>query len=170
MGKRLLPFCAWHRLQLEYVQSPLVLGGVVTVGALHLAASICTTRFPQAVDYRAPGKYRTMLMAKRWNIGTELQAFEAYLRDYASGPRIMAGDEESSMPDMDPILTEVVAYRRLTGCAREEAWSVPLGEMAWMNAAYARMQGAKFSLLTPLDEAIVGHLKKLKESKLTEAK
>jgi len=170
MGRRLRPFCAWHRLQLEYVQSPLVLGGPVSVGQLHLAAAVCETKFPNAVRYRPPGRWRARWTRWRWPVQRELRAFEAYLQDYATGPKIMAAEEESTMPDMDPILTEVVVYRKLTGCERAEAWMVPLGELAWMNAAYARMQGAKFSILTPLDDEIVEQLKKLRQEKLTEKK
>jgi hypothetical protein len=169
MGRRLMPFCAWHRLQLEYVQSPLVLGGEVSWGQLDLASAICATQFPVAVEYKPPHRWMAFWRAWRWPVVRELRAFEAYLADYASGPQIMENEgDDKSVPDIDPIMTEVVAYRKMSGCAREEAWNVPLGEMAWMNAAYARMQGAKFAIVTPVDEAIVAELRKRR--KLTEEK
>ena len=164
MGRRLLPLCTWHVLQLQYVQNPLVTGGAVGVGDMDLATRICQTQFPEAVRPR-----------RRWwtwrgiRVQSALAAFEEYVTDYASGPEIQVEQTDTKsmrIPDMDSLLTEVAMYRKMSGCSREEAWNVPIGEMAWMNAAWARMEGAKFSIMTPLERAAIERMK----SKLTEAK
>jgi hypothetical protein len=166
LGKKLEPFSAWHKLQLEYVQSALMLGGEITLAALELAVAICQTRFPQVVNYREP-RGRLAWWRKRWRAGrTDLAAavaaFQAYVLDYVSGP-VLIKDEGASkgakLPDMDPVLNEVALYRKMTGCGREEPWNLPLGELAWMNAAFARMEGSKFSIVTPLEEEMVRRMK-----------
>ena len=71
------------------------------------------------------------------------------------------------LPDLDSLLQEVAMYRKMSGCAREEAWNVPVGELSWMNTAWARMNGAKFSIMTPIERAMV---ERMKAAKLTKGK
>lgn len=164
LGKRLKPFSTWHLLQLQYMQSPLVGGGAVESGDLELAVRVCQTSFPNAVAAR-----------RRWwrwrglGMKAEVEAFEQYVADYATGPDIQAEEtstKKARLPDMDSLLQEVAMYRKMSGCSREEAWNVPIGEMAWMNAAWARMEGAKFSIMTELEREALRRAK----AKLTEAK
>jgi hypothetical protein len=164
MGRRLRPFSTWHLLQLQYVQNPLVTGGAVAAGDMDLATRICQTQFPESV--RPKRRWWTWRAIR---VQSAVAAFEAYVADYASGPDIQAEQtktQSARLPDMDSLLQELALYRKMSGCSREEAWNVPIGEMAWMNAAWARMEGAKFSIMTELERAALRRAK----AKLTEAK
>lgn len=157
LGKRLFPFCLWHKLQLEYVNSPVVAGGPVSITDLFLAVAICRTQFPVIATLDVPkrGIKRTfwMLWAERVNIQRELAAFQSYCEDFCSMPKIEMAKKGEKMPDMDDTLSDVALYRKMTGSPRSEPWNIPVGELAWMNASFSRSEGADFSVETPLDEA-----------------
>jgi hypothetical protein len=152
LGFRLRPYSFWHRMQLEYSGSPFATGGSVTRAHLENAVAICRTQFG---SFARPLPFR---WARRpfWNIQREVEKFTAYVKDYTTTPRIEAdtssGMVECREPDVDQILVEVAAYRRNTGCPRGEPWNLPMAEVYWMNACFARSEGAKFEILTPLAE------------------
>ena len=170
LGKRLKPLCTWHVLQLQYVQSPLAGGGAVSWGDLELAVEICRTQFPESARPVGWNPWRAWWrQVRRQTLGRAVQSFEVYAADYASAPEIQVEETQSKsmkMPDMDTLLQEVAMYRKASGCPREEAWNVPVGELAWMNAAWARAEGAKFSIMTPLEREAIARMK----AKLTEGK
>jgi hypothetical protein len=180
LGRRLRPFCLWHRLQLEYANSPLLTGAPTTLADLEYAVAVCRTRFGELGVARPPvgcwRRWAAYIRQAWWNVELERAKWTAYAMDYASSPKMMmsrGGSAGESVPDMDEALVEVAMYRRMTGCSREEPWEMPMGEVAWMNAAFARQKGAKFSIITPLDDEIVEEIKKnaetLKAEKLTGA-
>ncbi len=167
LGRRLRPFCLWHRLQLEFANSPLLMGGEVTLADLEYAVAVCRTRFGELGVARPPrhwwARWWAYVRQAWWNVGLEQQKWTAYAADYASGPKMMlskSGTTGEAIPDMDEALVEVALYRRMTGCDRAEPWEMPMGELAWMNAAFARQKGAKFSIVTPLDDEIVEEAKR----------
>jgi len=170
LGKRLKPMSTWHVLQLQYVQSPLAAGGSVEWSDLWLAVRICGTSFPESV--RRP-RFAALRLAwvRGWRrLSREVAAFEAYAGDYMSSPEIQSektSTQSARLPDLDSLLQEVAMYRKMSGCSREEAWNVPTGELSWMNTAWARMNGAKFTIITPLERAMID---RMKAAKLTKGK
>ena len=170
LGKRLKPMSTWHVLQLQYVQSPLAAGGPVAWADLWLAVRICRTSFPESV-HAVPMASLRLRWARGWRrLSREVAAFEAYAGDYMSNPEIQSEQTDTKsmrLPDLDNLLQEVAMYRKMSACPREEAWNVPVGELSWMNTAWARMNGAKFSIITPLERAMI---ERMKAAKLTEGK
>ena len=170
LGKRLKPMSTWHVLQLQYVQSPLAAGGAVEWSDLWLAVRICGTSFPESVRRPRFAALR-LAWARGWRrLAREVSAFEAYAGDYMSSPEIQSektSTQSARLPDLDSLLQEVAMYRKMSGCSREEAWNVPTGELSWMNTAWARMNGAKFTIITPLERAMIA---RLKAAKLTKGK
>lgn len=157
----------WHRLQLEYANSPLLTGQPVTLADLEYAVAVCRKRFGVLGVARPPigwwRRWAAYIRQAWWDVELERAKWTAYALDYASGPKMMrsrGGSLGESVPDMDEALVEVAMYRRMTGCAREEPWELAMGEVAWMNAAFARQKGAKFSIVTPLDDEIVEEIKR----------
>lgn len=172
MGRRLRPFSMWHKLQLEYANSPLLTGGDVGVADLVFAAEVCCTRFPRIAVNRIPrrGLRRIlwMLWAERVDLRRERDAFEAYSEDYCSLPKIEAAKKGEKTQDMDDCLSDVGLYRKMTGCPRGEAWDIPLGELYWMNAMFSRSEGADFSIVTPIEEARKARLAAIRDAKIAE--
>ena len=157
LGKELSPVSLWHKLQLEYVNSPVMSGGSVSVSDLILAVEICRTQFPVMATLNVPkrGLRRTLwlLWAERVNMPREMKSFTDYCEDYCSMPKIEMAKKGEKVPDMDYCLSDVALYRKMSGSPRDETWNIPLGELAWMNAAFSRSEGADFCVETPLDEA-----------------
>ena len=172
LGKILNPFSLWHKLQLEYINSPLLAGGEPRIVDLCLAVDICRTEYPVIARPKIPAgglrRFCWMLWAERVNLAMETSAFHAYCEDYCSLPKIDTVNNGEKTPDMDDCLSDVALYRKMTGSPREEPWNIPLGELYWMNAAFSRSEGADFSIVTPIEEARKARLVAERNAKLTE--
>jgi len=170
LGVVLPPFSYWHKFQLELCDSPFVTAEAVRFEDLARAVGICQTQYPSRYQEPKPtrwGKYRAVWLAATVDLHKEAKAFDAYLQNHASTPNIMQKDKNSSakVVDIEPALMEVAFYIKMTGCRREEAWNMSIGELSWLNAAMARVEGADFSVITPIDDAALAYLRKLKAAK-----
>jgi hypothetical protein len=188
LGRRLRPFCAWHRVQLEYLDNAFVMDDVLPEpGDLRLAVAVCSLRFPEVVRPPSVGRgwWRriTQLHAGRkdarlretaW-FAREVMRFRLYVADYLSLPKMHVaqkkgkggpGGESMRLPDMDETLLDVALYRHLTGCDRVEPWEIPIGELVWMTAAVARCKGLDLRVTTTADEE---RLERLKEKRKAES-
>ena len=98
MGIQLQPFSYWHKVQLEYVQSKLLLGGAERWD-LWVAAKVCSTQYPCNVQFKS--KYSNLwwvgwFLSNFWrNFKKEYGLFLSYLNDYASPPKLWAGKGSS---------------------------------------------------------------------------
>lgn len=98
MGMRLRPFSYWHKVQLEYVQSRVLLGGAGLWDAW-VAAKICRTVYPQNAIFSA--RYSALwtlawYLCHGWrSAGRELAALGEHLHDYASPPKLWSGKGSS---------------------------------------------------------------------------
>jgi hypothetical protein len=104
LGKRLRPYSLWHRLQLEYTQSKVLLGGA-KMWDLWCAVQICRTEYPVRAGWDARWgmwnglwhrlwKMRYGWRGKRWTgryFAGEMRKFVAYVGDYQSGPKLWGG-------------------------------------------------------------------------------
>lgn len=94
LGINLNPFSYWHKVQLEYIQSNVLLGAP-GLWDYWLAAKVCSTKYPENATF--PSQYGR-LWALCWNIiyGSRslLKAsslFSSYLEEYASPPKLWSG-------------------------------------------------------------------------------
>lgn len=168
LGVVLPPFSYWHKLQLELCDSPFATGDAVRYEDLERAVNICQTQYPRLYQDPAPSRWRTyglLWRAAMCNTHKEAKAFDDYLTAHTASPKIMQKDQSSGgtkIIDIEPALMEVALYRKMTGCPREEPWNMSIGELSWINAAMARVDGADFSVITPVDDAAMEYLRKLK--------
>lgn len=168
IGKRLLPFSTWHKVQLEYANSPFFAGGEVNVVDLELAVGICGTRYPDFFFYREKNGWRKiawMIWAERVNARLEARKFEAYLADYLSPPKLWeTAKKKGQKParrDVDDSIAEVAYYLAAYGGSPATAWDLPAGELQWMNVCAAKQSGADVRVWTPADErAFREHVKR----------
>jgi len=167
-GKRLRPFSPWHKLQLEYHNSPLIGGGDVTPADVVLAVAICRSQYPHPGRVRERGRigrFFWMLRAERMDLVREVRAFQRYQADYYSPPKLWETPRPKGAPpprhDMDDSIELVTAYMAAYGGTREAAWNMPIGEMIWMNICTARREGGNVMVWTPRDEReYQAHLKR----------
>ena len=94
MGMRLRPFSYWHKMQLEYVQSKVLLGEARLWDAW-VAAKVCCTEYPQNASFQKSYSNLWMLWwhaVYSWrNAGRELGKLTAHIADFASPPKLWGG-------------------------------------------------------------------------------
>lgn len=181
-GVRLLPFSAWHQTVLEYAQSPILAGAEATGRDVRFMLDVCSLSFPK-IPSRGSGLWSRLrrglrdeadMRLGRRTLAETIGAIQDYFTDYVSMPKVIfsgnkgagGGGKESAvmasgqMPDIDQTLMDVAAYRKYTGCPRNEPWDIPVGELSWMNAAMARMSGANLRVITTLEDEVLERLRK----------
>jgi tellurite resistance protein len=94
LGMRLRPFSYWHKVQLEYVQSKVLLGGA-GLWDLWVAAKICGTEYPLNARFRKTYSNLWMLWwhaCYGWrNVQREAEKLTAHIADFASPPKLWGG-------------------------------------------------------------------------------
>jgi len=136
LGKRLKAFSSWHKLQLEWVNSKILLGGAGNWD-LWLAVQVCQSEYPHPAKLpsaKMPGWWQLW-----WNIchiGTrwdrEMVKFTKYLNDYYSPPKLW-----SSCATSKQRLAE--AYEALYAITQDEG---DLNKARGANAEAAMGEGA----------------------------
>lgn len=172
-GRRLRPFSSWHKLQLEYANSPFLAGGDVSAVDIEVAVGVCRTGYPDFFVYDAPAagirKWMWVLRAERMDVRKEQQAFESYLADYMSGPKLWETPKKKGQAparrDVDDSISDVSLYLSSYGGTRPAAWDLAIGELLWMNVCAAKQGGSDVRVWTPGDErAFREHLKTREET------
>jgi hypothetical protein len=175
----LAPYCLWHHFNLEIAQSPVLLGEPMTPLALWEAVQICTTPWTpghRRPDLRTPNFLRFLWEAGRFNFIKEVGKFQAYFNDYNSWPKLWPNthkqftDEVTQAPDRDfdenlELALHVVKSSNLTW---PEVWTMPLGMLRWTSVGLQKLDGAKLSIWTPIDEELFVEHKKRREAKIDE--
>ncbi len=149
-GRRLRPFCLWHRLLLRTVDSPLLSAGR-PITALHLdqAVSICRCRYGHT-DFRARSTTRLFWQIAAGGLGRAARAFYTYLADYSSPPvheLVLTREQRNAPPTMPrgrppAELCTVAAVVGWSKCPVERAWEMPIGEAEWYAAMALEAAGA----------------------------
>jgi hypothetical protein len=189
-GFKLKPFSYWHRLQLEWIDSKVLIGGA-TLWDIYLAAKICSSEYPHAAQLKELSSWKALwwhFRTFRKNATDELYRFYSYVADYNAPPKLWGGSgsadnklaeayselaretgdknferraqevaynaflKESQDNQIDDTLIQVAMYSKVTGRPPREAWNMPSGELAWMNISFAKLDGAKIDVWTPMDE------------------
>ena len=112
-GIRLKPFSTWHRLQLEWIDSKMLLGGGGKWD-VYAAARICSSEYPVAADVTTPRGIRAIWWRLRYLFTPwkrEAKKFYDYLDDYYSPPKLWGG-KSSSKEKLAEALEELHAVTR----------------------------------------------------------
>lgn len=83
-------------------------------------------------------KYRI----RNLKLKTEAKIFDNYFNDYFSAPELWDGDGEGSPIGAPWPLAIVASLMKNTAMTRFEAWTMPLGEAIWLNAALLEQSGS----------------------------
>lgn len=172
MGMAVLPFCSWHKLQLEIIQSPVLLGEPITLANIWQMAKICQTVYPIAAVFPAKNtwfaRWGWFLRFRKFNVVQQAKAVSEYLKDHNSGAKLWDTKKsgQAKERDCDDNLDAVSYYLNKTKCSEVEAWMLPLGKLSWYNLMFARMDGAEIHFWTPSDDvAFAAHVEK-REAKI----
>lgn len=112
-GRNLRPFSTWHRLQLEWIDSKMLLGNP-SKWDVYSAALICQSEYPHAADVATLRGWRALWWHLRhllipWR--KEVRKFYDYLEDYASPPKLWGG-KSSSRKKLAEALEELYAVTK----------------------------------------------------------
>lgn len=174
-GKRLAPFCLWHQLVLELVQSKVLVEKPLTPFDLWVAVRVCTCKWNaahQLPSFKHPGKMRFLWEAGRFHFPTEVKKFSDYLEDYMSFPKLWPnqhtnkeGAEDRDIDEHFEIVMHLVTATTLT---LEQAWTLPIGVARWMSLGALKLTGAKVDVWTPDHQARYEVHVKNREAKIDE--
>jgi hypothetical protein len=180
MGERLAPFSAWHELNLQLIDSPLLTGEPCSWGDLVAAVRVCVTRYRSGCPTpdlapRGLAKWRWKWRMARGDLRRELAAFGRYLDDYYSPPKFWKNDhlrKEGELAaaerdrEFDEILEGVCFLWHQTGAPLELIWNMPVGEARWYGAQIGKWvsQSQDRWIWTPTDEKAFGEHKRKKEA------
>ena len=138
LGRRLKPFSYWHKLQLEWINSKILLGNPGPWD-LWLAVRICQSQFPNQA--RLPGSKKSSWWQVWWNIANygrrwdrETEKFREYLGDYCSPPKLWGG-QASAKQRLAEAYDALYALTNDSADAKEAA--------SWHRASEAKQAGAR---------------------------
>lgn len=169
LGLPLRPFCLWHRLMLETIESPLLQSGAAYQPAdLKRAVAVCRCRFRQW-QVLAPLTFRDHLRTAHAGFAREMDAFNAYILDFTSRPdysiktpgtaRASAGSV-GQPPETFRQVAELIGWSHWPA---QVCWELPISEVEWYLAQAvterSRLLGSQVDFLTPEDREFQRQLK-----------
>jgi hypothetical protein len=169
LGFKLLPFCLWHRFQLEMLESPFLGGQSVTIIDLERAVQACRLTYPEVI------KAKINMWSLRWRMAgrsfeQEVEKFFVYVKDYLSAPQFIPPvrkkyDAPSTNHPPPENLVIFGAVVNLTGWSAEKIWMMPIGQAYWYAASYWYQAGSELDFLTPEHLVLKERIKKMQEEK-----
>jgi hypothetical protein len=157
-GRRVSRFSLWSRFILDALESPLVTGEKFGPEDLINALKVCQARHgkplslkPTLRDFYWLGKYRRN--PKRFK--DDATTFVKWVNFQTSPPKYWRegnGGGKSTVLDRVPsTLGLACSLMGKGGLGMSEAWDTPLGAARWMDAQFAKMEGAGIHFLDDED-------------------
>lgn len=148
LGRKLRPFCLWHRFLFEVTNSPILLGAPVSFLELYAAVEICTLPFGEFLggEWMAdPAKQKAIRRGEKdFDLGSEAAKMAAHIADYFAPPALWHKDGGKSHDDPPPEILSLAAHViSVTGWEEERVWMLPIGKVYWYSAVFARLAGAE---------------------------
>jgi hypothetical protein len=179
LGKRLLPYSLWTHCNLEWAQSPFLLGNrIPNMHDLWVAVQCAST--PWTPEHYVPDLavpplrswrgLRWLLRVRRYRYRMELAKFYAYLSDFAGGPKLWsdakAEEVAGRIPDVDENLELATYAEHEFKWPPSLAWSMPLGQLRWRVVMVNRFKGGNCRIWSPIDEALAEQCKAKREAEI----
>jgi len=164
MGRRLRKFTLYHRFWLEAMESPLVMGGSISILDLELASRVCACKYgtvERAIEGGAGGwrSWKGWWFALRSvfvNHEREANNWEEYLKDHVCGPNThnapMETKDGTTYEDFPSIMDQVCAVIRGTGWTPDTVWNLGPGEAEWYMTGVYRLRGVDMKVKSEQDE------------------
>lgn len=176
MGRDLEVFTLRHRFWLEAFDSPLVVGGEVTLVDLEMAALVCAIGY-EDLDREVPRmlargprlweKLRFCWRLLRRSAQKEYDAFQGYLLDHGCPPSMHGGGKQSGKAKhyeaLPGILGLVTALIRGSGWEPQVVWGLSPGQAEWYLTGIFMHRGVDMRIKTGHDEEFEEGLRKERE-------
>jgi hypothetical protein len=164
LGVRLRPFCPWHQLLLEVVESPFLSAGVCYLYHLRRAVGICRLQFPNS---RTKLPWSPLFMTKD-KLTVEVEKFMVYITDYVHKPDygIIPFDQfgqvtrTSPKPTPPPDVIQLV-FDAAAGANMPvpDVWNMPIGQAYVAQAMYYQHKGLMVDFMNDEEREFQAKLK-----------
>ena len=162
LGVPVRPFCLWHVLLLQALDSPFLRHGEVGLFELRTAIGICRLRFGQS-RVRRPflGPRALWRLCRRGGLRREVKEFLGYTADYiykpeysVREPKLPAGSSpripSHSAPEIIRLVGDVVGWSHWP---EAYVWELPPSRAHWYRAMALRAAGIDVDFMSDEDRA-----------------
>lgn len=151
---RLRPFSQWHVLQLSLLRNPLVqeeLRPTEIVRWEHLwqAVAVCQTQYGERPKFLSGFRAAFRQALFRLDLAREVAAFRAYQADFYTVPELTVEEtpNERALTAPGMLARVVFVMRHLGGFSHDELWSMPVGQLLWIEATLSEQISDRVALL-----------------------
>jgi len=164
LGVKLRPFCSWHQLLLEFIDSPFLSASQCYLYHLRRAVGICRLRYPHS---RARPPLGPIIMTKK-RLALEVEKFMNYLTDYIHTPdySVIPFDNfhRSPRPFHPPnpppgVVQLVFDAAHGANVPIQDAWNMPIGQAYIAQAMYYKHQGVMIDFMDDSEREFQAALK-----------
>lgn len=158
-GKRLMPFCLRHRVQLEAIDSPFLdyqkrsFKAVDVIMAVRIMSTLDKVRVGAPMNLREQF-YLIWLNASQDRLARAVGRVLGIMFESCSYPKIWT-KQEKKVKENIPWTLACVANNVRHGCSLEEAWTMPEGEAVWMSISHGIYNGSDVQIVSTDDDAML---------------
>jgi hypothetical protein len=159
-GKRLLPFCLRHRVQLESIDSPFLDFEKRSFTARDVIYAVRVMSTFDKVHINSPITLREqfnliLLNSSRKRLARAVGRVLGVILESCSYPKVWSKKEKKTKENI-PWTLACVANNVRNGCSLEEAWTMPEGEAVWMSISHGIYNGSEIDIISSDDEKMFG--------------
>jgi len=158
-GKRLMPFCLRHRVQLEAIDSPFLdyqkrsFKAVDVIMAVRIMSTLDKVRVGEPMNLREQF-YLIWLNASQDRLARAVGRVLGIMFESCSYPKIWT-KQEKKVKENIPWTLACVANNVRHGCSLDEAWTMPEGEAVWMSISHGIYNGSDVQIVSTDDDAML---------------
>lgn len=168
--RKLRPFCLWHFLYLDLIDSPLAPGARTPsdIGweELDVASRICCLEYDQQLPVKQTRMERVRSQANLFvamaqsTKEQQIDAFIDYIEDYFAPPEFNAWKEHSNAkprgnpPDPLSIASATIMLFGGGPAIEKFVWEMPIGKAYWYGSTLHYNRGASLDYVTARERAI----------------
>lgn len=155
-GRRLLPFCIRHRVQMESIDSPFLdhykrsFTAKDVVYAVRIMSTLDKVRLNAPITLREQ-LHIIWLNSSRKRLARAVGRVLGVILESCSYPKLWSKQEKKSKENI-PWTLACVANNVRHGCSLEEAWTMPEGEAVWMSISHGIYNGSEVQVISTDDE------------------
>jgi len=159
-GRRLLPFCLRHRVQMESIDSPFIdhanrkFGVIDVIMAVRIMSTLDKAHINAPLTLREQLHY-FWLNTSRERLARAVGRVLGIMLESCSYPKLWSKQEKKSKENI-PWTLACVANNVRNGCSLEEAWTMPEGEAVWMSISHGIYNGSEVQVISTDDENMMG--------------
>jgi len=158
-GKRLMPFCLRHRVQMESIDSPFLdyqkrsFKAFDVIMAVRIMSTLDKVRVGAPMNLREQF-YLIWLNASQDRLARAVGRVLGIMFESCSYPKIWT-KQEKKVKENIPWTLACVANNVRHGCSLEEAWTMPEGEAVWMSISHGIYNGSDVQIVSTDDDAML---------------